>query len=73
MTYLDIIYICIAFFIIGFAISAFMLLFYRIRASLKRRKKFFSKPAKFVPKLNLQVDTIPESVDQSKAMDEFKT
>lgn len=72
MTYSDIIYTCFAFFIIGFLLVTIMLLFYRIRASLKRRNKSFSKPAKFVPDLNLQIDSIQESVDKSRAADDFK-
>lgn len=72
MTYSDIIYTCLAFFIIGFTLVTLMLLFYRIRASLKRRKKSFSKPAKFIPDLNLQIDSVQESVDKSRAADDFK-
>ena len=72
MTYLDIIYTCFAFFIIGFLIVTLMLVFYRIRASIKRRSKSFSKPAKFVPDLNLQIDNVPESIDKSSASNNFK-
>lgn len=71
MTYNDLLYICLAFFIIGFAIVTVMLIFYRIRASLKRRKKSFSRPAKFVPDLDLSIDEPPSSIDNSNARDDF--
>ena len=71
MTYNDLLYICLAFFIIGFLLVMIMFVFYRLRAGLKRRQKNFSRPAKFVPDLDLNVDEPPASVDNSKASDEF--
>lgn len=68
----DIIYLFILFFITGIFISAVGILFLRLRNSLKKRKRCFSQPAKYVPELDLQIEKVQPSVDNSTAAKDFK-
>ncbi len=67
MTYLFLFYICIMFFILGFLIITAYLLMCRLKMMLKRRQKSFKQPAKFVPDLDLELQQVQPSVDNSTA------
>ena len=67
MTYLFLFYICIMFFILGFLIITAYLLMCRLKMMIKRRQKSFKQPAKFVPDLDLELQQVQPSVDNSTA------
>jgi len=73
MTYYDVLHTCVLFFILGFIVSIGYLLLCRIRTIKKKRQKSFKQPAKFVPELDLELDQVQPSVDDSSALNkDFK-
>ena len=67
MTYWFLFCICILFFILGFLFISIYLLICKIRIMIKGQPKSFKQPAKFVPKLDLEVQQVQPSVDNSSA------
>jgi hypothetical protein len=71
MTASDILFTCLAFFIIGFLVVAIGLFFCRIKCIIKKKQKNFKSPAKFVPKIDLSYQKPPSSIDNSSAVNSF--
>ena len=73
MTYYDVLHTCALFFILGFMTSIVYLLICRMRTLKKKRQKSFKQPAKFVPELDLELEQVQPSVDDSSALNkDFK-
>ena len=73
MNALEILYICGAFVLLGFVMAVISLAICRIKATYRRKRKHFHSTVTYTPKLNLELQERTKSVDDSTALNDFKT